>query len=614
MTAPLVAPLGEVEDNRRECWKSGPDTGPQNNEAAMRQTLASDPGDIDALRRLGLLRKEQGRFPEAIWAFGKILKKMPDDLPALWGRIECQMEGGDSTAARLFCLQAMNSVAPKPENLEFFISLGQCLLRVEDYSAASEAYRRVLHLDPDNASATEGLKKAVYLLRQDGRATSGAAARNDSPARTTIAAGRSSGNEPGGPGQRYRVTIVNEGEAASYELSLDVYPRDNPNHPLRHYGYWNQGLKLAAGESFVVDVLWQSSLGQAWFNGARVEPAWEGELKEHGDCEVHLVVYQNDRRAASFQFSRKFDDTDALEHARPVLFHVGATSKLTSAVWFLTWACNFKCPYCWEVQRIAHGEMKPDPFMDAEKWIAAWNRVRPATLDISGGEPFLQPNFIRMLQGFDNSIRVAITTNLSFDLTEFVQKISPNKVFSMTLSFHPTQKLPLNVFLGRALLLKNRGFRTMVNFVTYPEQLWMLGNYKQIFESHGLGFHVDPYATTPYYPFELSEKERAYLRPFVGGDRAHASSLTGEKKEIHVLCSGGVSHLNVQPNGDAYRCIFDKIQGPASKVGNLFDPDFKLYQEWRHCGSYQDCPGCDRDKVKVKRVEPPAGPQAAPAG
>jgi MoaA/NifB/PqqE/SkfB family radical SAM enzyme/Flp pilus assembly protein TadD len=614
MIEPLAAPLAEVEENRRECWKSGPDTGRQDKEAALIQALASKPEDIEALRQLGLHRKKQGRFPEALWAFGKILKKRPDDLPALWRRIECQLEGGDSTAARLFCLQALNSVARQPESVEFLHSLGQCLVRLEDYSSACEAYRRVLLLNPDHASAEEGLKKAIYLLRQQGRAAGGADAPNRGVGQTTIATARSAGDEPGGPGQRYQVTIVNEGEDAAYELSLDVYPEDNPSHPLRHYGYWNQRLRAPAGKAFVVDVLWQAEQGQAWFNGSRVEPTWQGELKERGDCAVHLVVYRNDQRVASCQFSRKFDETDTLEHARPVLFHVGRTSLLTSAVWFLTWACNFKCPYCWEVQRIAHGELKPDPFLKAEKWVAAWNRIRPATLDISGGEPFLQPDFIPMLQGMDNSIRIAITTNLSFDLTEFVQKISPNKVFSMTLSFHPTQKLPLNVFLGKALLLKNRGFRTMVNFVTYPEQLWMLGNYKQLFESHGLGFHVDPYATTPYYPFALSEKERAYLRPFVGGDRAHASALTGDKKEVHVLCSGGLTHLNVQPNGDAYRCIRDKIDGPANRVGNLFDPGFKLLPEWRHCGFYHDCPGCDRDKVKVKRVEPPASPRSRPAG
>ncbi len=603
-----VLDVGEAEPGSN----SNPVSGWQDKEAAPCRALASDPGDLDALRQYGLLRKEQRRFPEALWAFGKILGKRPDDLPALWSRIECELEAGDAMAARLFSLQALNAVKQQPENIEFLMSLGQCLLRVEDYSSAFEAFGRVLRLDPGQVSASEGLEKASNKLRQKERTIAGAIPQNQGSGRTNHAAERFSVDEPAGPGQRYKVTIVNGGEDAVYELSLDVYPRDNPTHPLRHYGYWNQSLQVEAGQSFVVDVLWQARLGQVWFNGKRVEACWQGELKQGGDCTAHLILYRNHERINSCQFTRTFDDTDVPEQTHPVLFHVGKGAQLKSAVWFLTWACNFKCPYCWEVQRIAHGEMKADPFIEAEKWVAAWNRLRPAILDISGGEPFLQPNFIRMLQGFDDSIRIAITSNLSFDLTEFVEKISPSKVFSMTVSFHPTQKLTLNAFLGKALLLKNRGFRITVNFVTYPEQLWMLGNYKQIFESQGLNFHVDPYAPTSYYPFELSENERAYLRPFVGGDRAHASALTGDKREIHVLCSGGVSHLNVQPNGDAYRCIREvntKISATGDKVGNLFDPDFKLYSEWKYCGYYHICPGCDRDKVKVKRVEPPASPQ-----
>jgi arylsulfatase A-like enzyme len=35
-------------------------------------------------------------------------------------------------------------------------------------------------------------------------------------------------------------------------------------------------------------------------------------------------------------------------------------SQLNSAIWFLTWRCNNRCPYCWEVQRQARGEFKPE--------------------------------------------------------------------------------------------------------------------------------------------------------------------------------------------------------------------------------------------------------------
>ena len=273
-------------------------------------------------------------------------------------------------------------------------------------------------------------------------------------------------------------------------------------------------------------------------------------------------------------------------------------AHLDTAIWFLTWKCNNRCPYCWEVQRQARGEFHPEAFKDARVWADAWNRLKPGVLDITGGEPWLQPGFIDLLQDLDDGIRVAITTNASKDLTEFVQKISPEKVVSMTLSLHPTERMHTDLLLGKALLLKNRGFSITVNFVTWPEQMWLIPTFKELFEGHGLRFHVDPYAPTPHYPYTFSETEKDFLRPFIGSDR---ENWLGNAERYPVLCSGGYGHVNVQPNGDAYRCINDKIL-EKGRIGNVLDPGFRLYEKWTRCDDYHRCPGCDRDKVQVKRM------------
>lgn len=273
-------------------------------------------------------------------------------------------------------------------------------------------------------------------------------------------------------------------------------------------------------------------------------------------------------------------------------------AHLDTAIWFLTWKCNNRCPYCWEVQRQARGEFHPEEFKDARVWADAWNRLKPGVLDITGGEPWLQPGFIGLLQDLDDGIRVAVTTNATKDLTEFVEKISPEQVFSMTLSLHPTERMQADLFLGKALLLKNRGFTITVNFVTWPEQMWLIPTYKELFEGHGLRFHVDPYAPTPHYPYTFSEREKEFLQRFIGGDR---ENWLGNAEQYPVLCSGGYGHVNVQPNGDAYRCINDKIL-EKGRIGNVLDPAFRLHEEWTRCDDYHRCPGCDRDKVRVKRM------------
>ncbi len=80
---------------------------------------------------------------------------------------------------------------------------------------------------------------------------------------------------------------------------------------------------------------------------------------------------------------------------------------LKSAIWWTTMACNFKCKYCWELQAQERGEFKSVPFRPAKDWLEVWNRVRPQLLDITGGEPFLMPDFLELLTGLDPTIRVA---------------------------------------------------------------------------------------------------------------------------------------------------------------------------------------------------------------
>ena len=150
---------------------------------------------------------------------------------------------------------------------------------------------------------------------------------------------------------------------------------------------------------------------------------------------------------------------------------------LKSAIWWTTMACNFKCKYCWEVQAQERGEFKPVPFRPAQDWLEAWNRLRPQLLDITGGEPFVMSDLIDVLIGLEPAIRVAITSNLSHPLLEFVKHVSPERVINVTASFHPmengTRTHPMNpeIFVGRCLFPHNHCFiREYVHAQTCSQQ------------------------------------------------------------------------------------------------------------------------------------------------
>lgn len=382
-------------------------------------------------------------------------------------------------------------------------------------------------------------------------------------------------------------------------LTIDIYPAHRPEHPNRHFGHWDFELHQTASGEHQISLDTEKKIAVGSANVTELNH-WSGQIRESGEYRVNLLLRENGEVFAEGGASIYIGE--ALDEAEAEALSAGLMSgqeRLKSAVWFITWQCNMRCPYCWEVQRIRAGDLKPEPYKAYRDWANAWNRLKPEVLDISGGEPFLQPGFLEMLEALDDSIKIAVTTNLSHDITRFVQRIKPSKIMCMTLSFHPTQKLPLHHFTGRLLLLKNRGFGPLtVNYVTWPEQMYLLPEFKELFESLGVRFHVDPYSATPFDPYEFDREEEAFLKDFVGSDRSH---WFGGENDFNVVCSGGVEHLNVGPDGEAYRCIRDRHEkiGP---VGNILDKDFSLNRKWTFCPDCRRCPGCDKDKVRTLKL------------
>lgn len=266
---------------------------------------------------------------------------------------------------------------------------------------------------------------------------------------------------------------------------------------------------------------------------------------------------------------------------------------LKSAVWFITEKCNLNCPYCYEKDVLKRLPSKDRFYQD---WTDAWNKLKPEILDITGGEPFIVSNFIPLLEALDPAIKVAITTNCKADLTEFILKIKPDKVVSMTLSSHPSMMSP-ELFIGKVLMLKNRGFNITVNFVSYPEQIWLIPGYKQRFEQMGIKFHVDTFVYDDLTTFKYSDLELSFIKNFIQADRNNLLNT----EAIIANCSAGLDHIQVYPDGTIYACMHDFLSG-AKPLGNLLE-GFELSTDLRYCGNINLCAGCDRDKVKIEPLK-----------
>lgn len=281
---------------------------------------------------------------------------------------------------------------------------------------------------------------------------------------------------------------------------------------------------------------------------------------------------------------------------------------LKTVIWWTTWSCNYHCVYCWQVQAQEQGLYpRTKPPDESQQWLAAWKRLAPQALDITGGEPFLIPGLVDILAGLHHSTKLAITTNLSHSIEDFLGRVPADHFLQVTCSLHPTQKtFNEALFFGRALQLRRRGYPVVINFVGWPEQLWLAESYRQRCRDWGLRFHFDPYGAT-YREVNWSETELAEIRRLRESDRAPHPFTEQFGREYSVLCSAGQENLSVWPDGTAYRCVLDE-QLRLPPVGNVFDPDFRLNPGKTPCSEHWRCAGCDRDKVTVDLVFPGKAP------
>jgi MoaA/NifB/PqqE/SkfB family radical SAM enzyme len=263
-------------------------------------------------------------------------------------------------------------------------------------------------------------------------------------------------------------------------------------------------------------------------------------------------------------------------------------SQLKSVVWYISHICNFSCPYCFWVQSPA----TIVPHIASERWVEAWNRLKPEVLDITGGEPFLQPRFVEMLNGFDPAIKVAITSNMSQPLDQFIKEVPPKKVFSMTLSYHPTQTT-WEQFSSQAVKLRDAGFNLTVNYVGWLRdgQVEAIDDVRKKVEALGIRFHLDPYVPSKIV-IEPTAEQMEIIKRNVKEDRTKSLD-NSEIPHKPCLCGAGQMHLQVECDGIARRC--GRL---GTIVGNILDPDFKLYDEPMRCDVPFDCQSCDYDKTK----------------
>jgi MoaA/NifB/PqqE/SkfB family radical SAM enzyme len=291
--------------------------------------------------------------------------------------------------------------------------------------------------------------------------------------------------------------------------------------------------------------------------------------------------------------------------------------------WNIHVACNYDCTYCWFHGHWAEFE-EQNRYLPAEDWKRHWERFNarygPAKIDIAGGEPFTYPGFLDILENVGKKNVVLISTNLSWGVERFIERIDPSRV-EISASFHPMYT-SAPVILEKILRLRRAGFHANVSLVAYPLYLHQLLDIADLFISRGIYLDVQPFRGTwkgRIYPDAYTPAAKELLERLMNGshiarhypahpeekraNRVDTSPLAieyqlGRKTTRGVRCNAGVLYGRLQANGVMTRCA----QGGL--VGNFFDEGFRMGEEAEPC-PFKFC-DCINEVVHIEGA--PRGP------
>jgi organic radical activating enzyme len=260
--------------------------------------------------------------------------------------------------------------------------------------------------------------------------------------------------------------------------------------------------------------------------------------------------------------------------------------------WFMTRACNFRCEYCFN----GNGSSKEDYF-DRNKYspqhiAQSFDRIgRKLRIFMTGGEPFLFPNFIEICGLLTRNYRIGMNTNLSTaNVREFASSIDPAKVLAIQASLHiiEREKIPdgLALFIERVKILQEKDFPVRVEYITYPPVIPRMKKDLDFLTDQGI-------RATNVKIFRGKFQGKSYPDSYSAEERKIITALSINTRESVILslntaffgsrCSAGQRFLVLGEDGSLFRCTSSK-----KSRGNLFAGDATFSKTPKLC-SYETC-------------------------
>lgn len=249
-----------------------------------------------------------------------------------------------------------------------------------------------------------------------------------------------------------------------------------------------------------------------------------GDYKVFKEELKNILRYSLQKEAESLTSLSDFSQNSELNEvlSRPEPFRPFLT-------WNITYKCNYSCSYC-SVIYTDRAKGAENKLLSPAEWENVWRKIYsssgPLHLNISGGEPFVYPEFLQILKKVLKYHTAGLQTNLFWDPDEFINEIPLERV-NICASFHP-ENIEIGEFIRKVKLLKEAGASISVNYVAFPPQIKNLEEILRAFRDAEIVHTVLPY-TGIYegrsYPRDYTESEREELSRIINDYRTTDAHL-----------------------------------------------------------------------------------------
>ncbi len=276
--------------------------------------------------------------------------------------------------------------------------------------------------------------------------------------------------------------------------------------------------------------------------------------------------------------------------------------------WIISDSCNYNCSYCFIKNK---RDYPVSPLLIAEalrgKLKGRWNFC------ISGGEPFIQPNFIALIKkiiNFQQLDSLEVQTNFSSEVKEIVEflNLTKNKLSFFFASLHLEYLSPED-FLKKASLIEKQfpGFKKklLVSLPTLAEDFYLLEKIKKKFFDNDIQLLIRPQRLINFKFAEYSETQKKFLKDlalkFNLPDRERLALLYGtfglndSHYDNHLKfkgkrCSAGSLFLTINPFGEVYGCsLARRYKNKKLFLGNIITDHFELKKNFIKCPFETNC-------------------------